>query len=103
MRVVVIGATGNVGTSLLEALAEESAVDSILGVARRRPELDVAKTEWAAADITTDDLVPLLRGADVVVHLAWAIQPSHDLNRLWRINVAGSDRVFRAVADSGAS
>jgi UDP-glucose 4-epimerase len=36
MRVVVIGATGNVGTALLRALAHEEAVTEIVGVARRR-------------------------------------------------------------------
>jgi UDP-glucose 4-epimerase len=101
MRVVVVGATGNVGTSLLPALAGDASVDSILGVARRRPELDVPKTEWAEADIASDDLVPLFRGADAVVHLAWAIQPSRDLSHLWRINVDGSTRLFRAVGEAG--
>jgi nucleoside-diphosphate-sugar epimerase len=101
MRVVVVGATGNVGTSLLDALAAEPAVDSVLGVARRAPELEVPKVDWAQADVTRDDLIPLFRGADAVVHLAWAIQPSRDLNQLWRINVDGSTRVFRAAADAG--
>jgi UDP-glucose 4-epimerase len=36
-RVVVIGATGNVGTSLLAALASDDSVEEIVGVARRRP------------------------------------------------------------------
>ncbi|HEY7693963.1 MAG TPA: NAD-dependent epimerase/dehydratase family protein [Gaiellaceae bacterium] len=101
MRVVVVGATGNVGTSVLDELAAEPAVDSVLGVARRLPALEVAKTEWAAADITKSDLVPLFRGADAVVHLAWAIQPSRNLAELERINVLGSERVFRAVAEAG--
>ena len=35
MRVVVTGASGNVGTSVLEALAEEPAVKEIVGIARR--------------------------------------------------------------------
>lgn len=100
MRVCVVGATGNVGTSLLPQLAAESAVDSILGVARRLPELDLPKVEWAAADIADDDLEPLFRGADAVVHLAWQIQPSRDRDRLWRTNVLGSSRLFRAVADA---
>ncbi|MBW3592514.1 MAG: NAD-dependent epimerase/dehydratase family protein [Actinobacteria bacterium] len=100
MRVVVVGATGNAGTSLLRSLAEEPAVDSVLGVARRLPELEFRKTEWAQADVARDDLVPLFRGADAVVHLAWQIQPSHDLSQLWRVNVDGSTRVFRAVADA---
>jgi UDP-glucose 4-epimerase len=101
MRVVVVGATGNVGTSLVPALAADAAVDSILGVARRLPALEFPKTEWARANIASDDLVPLLRGADAVVHLAWVIQPSHDLAAMWRINVEGSTRLFRAVGEAG--
>ncbi len=96
-----MGATGNVGTSLLPALAADPAVESILGVARRLPNLDLPKTEWARADIADDDLVPLFRAADAVVHLAWTIQPSRDLSRLWRINVEGSTRVFRAAGEAG--
>jgi UDP-glucose 4-epimerase len=101
MRVVILGATGNVGTSLLRALAHEAAVDEIVGVARRLPGLRAEKTTWERADIVSDDLVPLFRGADCVVHLAWAIQPSHDERTLWRINVYGSRRVFRAAAEAG--
>jgi UDP-glucose 4-epimerase len=100
MRIVVVGATGNVGTSLLQSLAAEPAVDSILGIARRVPERDFPKTEWVGADIRRDALTPLFRGADVIVHLAWAIQPSRDLARVRATNVDGSARVFAAVADA---
>jgi UDP-glucose 4-epimerase len=101
VRVAVLGATGNVGTSLLRALADEPDVESVLGVARRLPSLEMPKTEWAAADIGRDDLRPLLRGADAVVHLAWLIQPARDLAGLRRTNVYGSGRVFRAAAEAG--
>jgi UDP-glucose 4-epimerase len=101
MRVVVTGASGNVGTSLLRALADDHDVEEIVGLARRRPNRAAPKTEWQVADIERDDLVPLFRGVDCVVHLAWAIQPSHDLAALRRTNVTGSERVFRAVADAG--
>jgi UDP-glucose 4-epimerase len=101
VHVVVFGATGNVGSSLVRVLAEEPQVDSILGVARRLPDLDLPKTEWAEADVVGDELVPFVRGADVVVHLAWLIQPSRDLELLWHANVEGSSRVFEAVAAAG--
>jgi len=101
VRVVVTGASGNVGTSLLRALGADDAVDEILGLARRQPGGAFPKTEWRTADVGRDDLVPLLRGADCAVHLAWAIQPSHDLPALRRTNVDGSERVFRAVANAG--
>jgi nucleoside-diphosphate-sugar epimerase len=100
MRVVVVGATGNVGTSLLHALEHDDGVESVLGIARRRPGLELPKVEWAQADIAEDELVPHFRGADAVVSLAWRIQPSHDLDTLWRTNVEGSTRVFRAVAEA---
>lgn len=98
MRIVVVGATGNVGTSVLEALGRDDAVDSILGLARRRATAPYVKTEFAAADVTRDDLVPHFRGADCVVHLAWLIQPSRDQATLWETNVEGSSRVLAAVA-----
>ena len=101
MRVVIVGASGNIGTSLLEALQAEPEVESVLGLARRVPELALPKTEWARADVTTDDLTAFLRGADAVVHLAWTIQPSRHEEVMRRNNVEGSSRVFRAVADAG--
>jgi UDP-glucose 4-epimerase len=101
MRVVVTGATGNVGTSVLSALAEDDAVSEIRGVARRSPEVDAPKTTWIERDIVRDDLGPTFDGADVVIHLAWAIQPSHDEATLRAINVSGSERVFRAAVEAG--
>ena len=102
MRVVVTGATGNVGTSLIRALSSDPAVTAIVGLARRVPDWEVPKVEWARADISCDDLDAPFAGADVVVHLAWLIQPSHRLDVLEATNVAGSKRVFEAAVRAGA-
>jgi UDP-glucose 4-epimerase len=101
MRVVIVGATGNVGTSVVESLAADSGVDSVLGLARRVPDWQVERTDWAAVDVTTDDLVPLFRGADAVIHLAWLFQPTRDPIATWRVNVLGTVRVLDAVAAAG--
>src|SRR5215203_2058739 len=50
------------GRRLLRALEDEPAVDSVLGIARRQPELSLPKVEWAQADISRDDLEPHFRG-----------------------------------------
>jgi UDP-glucose 4-epimerase len=101
VRLVVTGASGNVGTSLLRSLEGDREVEGVVGLARRLPRLELDKVEWKAADIRHADLVELFRGADAVVHLAWLIQPSHDESELESVNVEGSARVFDAVARAG--
>jgi UDP-glucose 4-epimerase len=101
MRVAVTGATGNIGTSLVADLAAQPEVDEVIAIARRVPASAQAKVRYAAADITTGDLVSLFRGVDAVAHLAWAIQPSRNLARLQQVNVSGSRRVFEAAVAAG--
>ena len=104
MRIVIVGATGNVGTALLRRLARESDID-VAGVVRRvpdRPESPYDAVDWHACDIGAPDaparLAQVFAGADAVVHLAWQIQPSHDQRVLHRTNVIGSSAIIDAVA-----
>lgn len=101
MRVVVVGATGNVGTSILSALESDSTITSVVGVARRMPGWRPGKTEWRRADVGRDDLEEIFSGADAVIHLAWLFQPTHNPVTTWNTNVIGSARVFQAVARVG--
>jgi nucleoside-diphosphate-sugar epimerase len=104
MHVVVIGATGNVGTALLRALDTSPEIDSVLGVARRPPPEDRSpsfdKVAWHAADISRDRL-DFIAGTDAVVHLAWLIQPAHDEHVMRATNVDGTARLVRAITDLG--
>jgi nucleoside-diphosphate-sugar epimerase len=113
MRVVVVGASGNVGTAVLRALAAEPAVTTIVGVARRVPRagsdapFPYDHALWERVDLTgTADHVRggldrAMRGADAVVHLAWAVQPSHDPRALERVNVGGARAVVDATLRNG--
>ena len=104
VRVVVTGATGNVGTSVVAALAADRARARDR---RHRPpaaRVDARrKTRWVAARRGAGRPAPAFAGADVVIHLAWLIQPSRDGAELERVNVRGSRRVFEAAAEAGVS
>src|SRR3954453_17760680 len=100
MRIVVIGATGNVGTSLLPMLSDDPEVDRVVGVARRPPNIGLAKLSWRAADIAVDDLGPIVADADACVPLAWEVQPSHDEFAMSRTNVHGTARLLEAVIEA---
>ena len=101
MRIVVTGATGNVGSSVVRALAADPQIEDIVGIARRVPEWQPPRTRWVQADVVTSALEPLFEGADAVIHLAWLIQPSHDAHALRAVNVDGSRRVFDAAVRAG--
>ena len=112
LRVVVVGATGNMGTALVRALGEEPAVATVLGLARRQPDWHPPKTTWATVDLAAgrdgvagspadpvrQELIEYFRGADAVVHLAWLFQPTRDPTVTWRTNVLGTLRVLDAAA-----
>lgn len=101
LTVAVTGATGNLGTAVVDALAADDRVAAILAIARRAPDPDAwspPKTRVAVADIARDDLEPLFAGVDVVVHLAWQFQPTRDPIATWNANVVGAMAVFDAVA-----
>jgi UDP-glucose 4-epimerase len=101
MRIVVTGATGNVGSALVQELATQPGIEEIVGIARRVPDWHVPKVRWHAAAVERDDLRTAFHGADAVVHLVWIIQPSRDPERQRVVNVEGTERVLAAAADSG--
>ena len=112
MKVVVIGASGNVGTAVLRALSAAQDVSDVVAVARRVPRrtppapYDVAT--WHRLDVggkenkfVIDSLARAMEGASAVIHLAWAIQPNHDRDRLRRTNVLGTTRMLAAARAAG--
>lgn len=76
MRIVITGATGNVGTALLTRLG--TARHELVGISRRPPPtaaLPYVRAEWHAIDVGASNartrLEDVFAGADAVVHLAW--------------------------------
>ncbi|MBC6448030.1 NAD-dependent epimerase/dehydratase family protein [Actinokineospora xionganensis] len=101
MKVVVTGASGNVGTALLRAVPQWEAV------ARRVPPplRPYQRARWISCDLGDPGahsvLATACAGADAVVHLAWAIQPPRHDPAMARTNRAGTAAVLRAVAQAG--
>jgi UDP-glucose 4-epimerase len=104
LSVAVTGPTGDLGRAVVGALERSRAVRRIVGMARRP--FDPAdrgwrKTEYREGDVTDVKSVrELVGGADVVVHLAFAILSAGDATL--ELNVTGSRRVFEESARAGA-
>lgn len=103
MRVVITGASGNVGTALLRRFADEAPEWDIVGVVRRPPDAEgvYRDVEWQELDLTEPDaaqrLTPIVKGADAVVHLAWGFQPTRNTEYLTRLGVGGTLAVLQAA------
>src|SRR5215208_5548693 len=104
LTVAVTGPTGDLGIAIVNALERSRAVKKIVGMARRPfdpAERGWKKTEYRQGDVTDAASVRgLVKGADVVVHLAFAILDASDATR--ELNVDGSRRVFEEAANAGA-
>lgn len=104
MRVVITGASGNVGTALLRVLPAEH---QVVGMVRRPPAQQgvYQRADWCSLDLSEDHAIAELRrvfeGPDVVVHLAWGFQPTRDTRYLRRLGVGGTSAVLQAAHASG--
>ena len=104
LTVAVTGPTGDLGIAIVNALERSRTVKNIVGMARRP--FDPASQGWKKTEYREGDVqdrasvADAVKGADVVVHLAFAILDASDATR--ELNVEGSQRVFEEAAKAGA-
>jgi UDP-glucose 4-epimerase len=110
VRIVITGASGNVGTALLRRLRESGdPADQVVAVSRRRPAQlpPYDGVEWHTVDIgepaARSELERVFAGADVVVHLAWLIQPTRQRDVMRRVNQEGTRAVRDAAISAGVA
>jgi nucleoside-diphosphate-sugar epimerase len=100
VTVAVTGPTGDIGRSLVRALERSRDVGRIVGMGRHPfdPASEgLRKTEYMQGDVLDRAAVErLIDGAQVVVHLAFAIMGGSEETR--RVNLEGSRNVFEATA-----
>ncbi len=103
LTVAVTGPTGEIGKPFIAALERSPRVGCVIGMARRG--FDPAARGWKKAEYRQGDILDrasvdaLVKGADVVVHLAFIINTGSDSDHA--INLEGSRNVFESAAKAG--
>ena len=101
--VAVTGAAGYVGGRLIEELCSDDRVERVVGFDVRSPSFTHAKFIFDEIDVRNAALKGRLEGVDVVVHLAFIMDPIKDEALMRDVNVNGSQNVFRCAADAGVA
>src|SRR3954451_10508533 len=102
LTVAVTGPTGTFGFGLMPLLEADDRIGHVIGIARRPfdpLEHGWTKMEYRRGDVRDPDaLDDALKGADVVVHLAFLITGNASADTIRAINVDGTLNTFRAAA-----
>ncbi len=97
-RILITGATGGVGATLVAGLQDEYEIIQH-GRTARTPEQEKVLRK---ADLTDyDQILPLMDGVDTVVHLAGAASPESDWDAVLSANIIGLRNVLEAAREAG--
>ena len=101
LTVAVTGAAGYVAGGLIPELCNDDSITKVLGFDIRTPRVSHPKLVFDSIDVRDPALEARLSGVDVVIHLAFVMDPIHDEATMRDINVNGSQNVFRCAAKAG--
>lgn len=104
MRYVVTGGSGYIGSRLIERLVERDDTERVVICDVRPPRSHRPKVEYRELDVRDaagvrkliEDVRP-----DALIHLAFVLNPMHDENRMYEIDVGGTQNVLEAASLAG--
>jgi UDP-glucose 4-epimerase len=103
MRYVITGGAGYIGTRLVEMLSRGENTERIVICDVAPPRSYRPKTEFERVDVRDRGAVHSVLDRvkpDVLVHLAFILNPSHDEALMYEVDVNGTHNVLEAAADA---
>jgi len=97
--IAITGVGGLLGRALVAELGRRGAVDRIIGLDVTDPQLGAtaADVELRLLDVRDPRMADALAGVDVLVHLAFQMDPIRDLDEMRSINLDGTRNVLEAA------
>ena len=103
MKIAITGAAGYFGRKIIERLEENNECELIVGISRRNFKHPFKKLQYHQMDVRDKKLKDLFQkyDVDIVVHLAFVLNPIHDREEMRDINVNGAKNVLNACKEIG--
>jgi UDP-glucose 4-epimerase len=106
MRYLITGGAGYIGSRLVDLLSRREDTEQIVICDLAPPAAYRPKTQFERVDVRDRDAVrsALERsGTDALIHLAFILNPSHDEQFIYDVDVNGAHNVLEAAAAAGTS
>jgi UDP-glucose 4-epimerase len=104
MRYVITGGSGYIGTRLVDRLVERDDTEKVVIADVRPPRSFRPKVEFQQLDVRDGERARELlerERPDAVVHLAFILNPMHDEDTMYEIDVGGTHNVLEAASAAG--
>ena len=101
LSVAVTGASGLIAARLVEKLTGDPNIERVLGFDVRPPAFSHPKFVFDELDVRDPAMETRLGGVDVLIHLAFVMDPIKDETAMRDVNVNGSQTVFKAAGRAG--
>jgi UDP-glucose 4-epimerase len=104
MRYLITGGAGYIGSRLVDLLSRREDTERIVICDVAPPAAYRPKTQFERVDVRDRDGVRAAlerSGADAVIHLAFILNPSHDEQFMYDVDVNGAHNVLEAAAAAG--
>src|SRR2546423_11105567 len=104
MRYVITGGSGYIGTRLVERLAEREETEKVVIADIRAPSAFRPKVSYERLDVRDGAAARELLAReqpDALVHLAFVLNPMHDENTMYEIDVGGTHNMLEAASAAG--
>src|SRR6185437_2987265 len=103
MRYLVTGGSGYIGSRLVERLSARDGTEQI-AICDVRPPRSRPGVQYTQLDVTDAARVRETierERPDVLIHLAFVLNPIHDADRMYNIDVGGTQNVLEAAEAAG--
>ncbi len=104
MRYLITGGSGYIGGRLTEILSQREETETIVDIDVKPPARAYPKTEFVHGDVRDSGKTRELlerHEIDVLVHLAFILNPIRDEAMMYDVDVNGTDATLRAASEAG--